>query len=148
MPGAEAAARLGGALAAVLAAGAFAAGAQAEEVPQRRPIPVPSGQEVRLAEAFLEPQQTADELWIRFRFVAPAIAPGPGAVPFAAAAQDMAHLCDAYVMPILAARGLAPDLVVISLADRPTAFGQTDPGTTQYFEAFTIADGRCQWAPF
>jgi hypothetical protein len=113
-----------------------------------RQVAVPSGQDVRLMEVFLEPQEGADETWIRFRFLAPAIGPGPEPVPFAVASEDMAHLCDAFVVPLLAARGLAPDLVVISFSDRATSFGQTDPDAVQYFEAFVIVDGRCEWELF
>lgn len=133
----------GGALA--LAAALSAGPAAAQEL---RLVPVPSGQEVRLIEVFLDPQEGDEGLWIRFRFLAPGIAAGPGAVPFEVAAADMEHLCAAFALPLIAARGLAPDLVVISLSDRPVAFGQTDPAATQYFEAFVIDGEDCLWEPF
>ncbi len=108
------------------------------------PIAVPSGQEVTLLQMFIEPQEGTGEVWARFRYLAPAIAPGAGAVTYAEARHDMDRLCEAHALPLLAARGLAPDLVVISLASSATGFGATAPDVTQYFETYSIAGDRCR----
>jgi len=108
------------------------------------PIAVPSGQDVTLLQMFIEPQEGTGEVWARFRYLAPAIAPGAGAVTYAEARHDMDRLCEAHALPLLAARGLAPDLVVISLASAATGFGATAPDVTQYFETYSIAGNRCR----
>lgn len=131
-----------------LLAAALPAVATAEQAapppPGREPIPVPSGQSVVLIEVFLEPQPDSPELWARFRFLAPAVAGGIG---FRAAARDMAHLCTSFALPLLAARELRPDLIVISLSSRPTAFGETAPDATQFFEMFRPDGARCLREP-
>ncbi|MDH5531341.1 MAG: DUF6497 family protein, partial [Paracoccaceae bacterium] len=33
-------------------------------------------------------------------------------------------------------------------SDRVVPFGESDPEATQYFEAFSIADGTCIWEAF
>jgi len=118
--------------------------AQAEPEPDA-PIPVPSGQEVRLQEVIRD-QPGPQGLTYRFRFVAPAI--GDGAVDFDAAVADMEFLCRDFVLPRLSAIGPVPAQVVLSMADRPLAFGAPAPEATQYFEAFRIADGECIWEAF
>jgi hypothetical protein len=110
------------------------------------PIAVPSGQTVTLQEVIWNEPGPAG-LTIRFRFVAPAIAPG-GGIDFATAAADMAHLCESYALPRIAAAGPAPAQVIISLADRALPFGQAAPEATQFFEAYRIEDGRCIWEAF
>jgi hypothetical protein len=128
-----------------LAAAAVVAGAALSAQPAAaEPIAVPSGQPVSLLQMFVEPQAGTEEIWARFRYLAPAIAPGDGAVPYRLARADMAHLCDHHALPVLAARGLGADLIVISLSSVPTGFGQTAPEATQYFETFTIAGDRCR----
>lgn len=94
-------------------------------------ITVPSGQPVTLLEALVETGQ------MRFRFVAPELATRP----FEEAEADMAALCESVALP--AAKWQNIETVVISLADREIALGDTDPEVTQYFEAFSLSDEGC-----
>ena len=48
----------------------------------------------------------------------------------------------------LTASGPVPAQVIISLSDRAVVFGEPAPEATQFFEAYTVTDGRCQWEPF
>ena len=123
----------------MLSAGIGAAG--------QEPLVVPSGQEVR----FLDTVQAApgpEGLTIRFRFLAPAIARDTGTVGPEQAQQDMEWLCNNFALPRLSATGPAPSQVIVSLSDREVAFGDVAPEATQFFEAYTIADGHCVWEAF
>lgn len=60
----------------------------------------------------------------------------------------MEVLCNEFALPRLPATGPAPAQIIISLSDRAVAFGEPAPEATQFFEAYTIIDGRCQWEPF
>lgn len=108
------------------------------------PIPVPSGQDVRLLDVIRD-QPGPGGLTYRFRFVAPAIAQG---VDFEAAAADMEHLCRTYAIPRLAQIGPVPAQVIVSLADRPLPFGEAAPDVTQFFEAYRIEGDDCIWEAF
>jgi len=110
-------------------------------------IAVPSGQEVR----YLETVQSApgpEGLTIRFRFVAPAIARDGGTVDPETAQADMEALCNDFALPRLPVTGPVPSQIVVSLSDRAVAFGEPAPEVTQFFEAYVVADGRCQWEAF
>jgi hypothetical protein len=109
-------------------------------------IVAPSGQEITLQEVLLDDAPGA--LWARFRFIAPQIARGDATVPHETAARDMDHLCAEVAIPYLAALGINPARVVISLADQPVDFGVSDPGTTQFFETYTLDGARCIWEEF
>ena len=102
---------------------------------------VPSGQSVTLTEVLQD--TVGSESWLRFRFMAPQIGRDAGGLSYAEAADDFAHLCDRVARPYLAEFDLAPDVVVISLMDRPVAFGTANPDATQFFEAFRITPGAC-----
>ena len=104
-------------------------------------IDVPSGQPLELQEVLVD--TIDEETWLRFRFLAPQIAGDAGTVDYETAAQDMAHLCDTLAIPYIADYALTGDVIVISLADRPVAFGEADPDATQFFEAFTVENGLC-----
>lgn len=106
-------------------------------------VDVPSGQPVELQEVLVD--QMGVETWVRFRFVAPQIARDGGTVDHAVAAPDMSHLCTTLAIPYLTDQALAGDVIVISLADRPTEFGTADPDATQFFEAYRLQDGICIW---
>jgi hypothetical protein len=106
-------------------------------------IAVPSGQAVKLQEVVWN-APGPDGLTLRFRFVAPAIAPG-GVVDFEAASADMQALCDTYAIPRLSDFGPQVQQIVISLADRAVVFGATEPDVTQFFEAYRVEDGTCIW---
>ena len=114
--------------------------------PVDEPIPVPSGQEVRLLDV-IHNEPGPDGLTVRYRFVAPAIAPG-GGVDFDTAATDMAHLCQTYAVPRVTSGGPQPVQIVISLSDVPVAFGAAAPEVTQFFEAYSLDGDTCIWEPF
>lgn len=107
-------------------------------------ISVPSGQPVRLMDVILG-HAGPEGATVRFRFLAPQIARGLGTVGYAAAAEDMHHLCQTYALPRATCFGQVPALVVISLSDIAMPFGATAPQATQYFEAFTLQGDACIW---
>ena len=109
-------------------------------------IEVPSGQPVTLLEVVTG--QPGDGLAYRFRFVAPEIARERGEADFDMIGRDMEHLCNTYALPRIATGGPVPNQIIISLADRPTEFGEPVPEATQVFEAFTIEDDTCVLEPF
>ena len=106
-------------------------------------VDVPSGQPVELQEVLVD--TVAEEVWLRFRFVAPQVARDGGTMDYEAAAEDMAHLCDTLAIPYAAEYDLNGDVIVISLADRITEFGVADVEATQFFEAFRPVDNACIW---
>jgi Family of unknown function (DUF6497) len=104
---------------------------------------VPSGQSVTLSEVLIDEQP--GEVWVRFRFVAPAIARDGGSVDYDIASPDMDHLCEALALPYLQQYALSPTRVVISLSDREVPFGAPSPEATQFFEAYRPETTRCIW---
>lgn len=136
-----------GAVAVAMIGFGLGAGAQETAVTGGTVVAVPSGQDV----TYLDTVQSApgpEGLTIRFRFVAPAIARDAATVDVEAAQADMEALCNDFALPRLPATGPAPAQVIISLSDRAVAFGEPAPEATQFFEAYAITDGRCQWEPF
>ena len=113
-------------------------------LPLRAEVALPSGLEAALLEGFVELQPDGAR-WGRFRYVMPALAEG---ADFDAVQQDFSALCEGQALPMLEAAGETVALVVVSLMDKPMEFGQSDPGTVQYFESFVIRDGRCIWEEF
>ncbi len=109
-------------------------------------IAVPSGQPVTLLEVLTD--QPGQGLTYRFRFVAPEISREKGQPDFELIGRDLEHLCNAYALPRIAEGGPVPNQIVISIADRPTVFGEPDPQVTQFFEAYSIEDDACTWEPF
>ncbi len=105
---------------------------------------LPSGMEAALLEGFIEVQPDGVR-WGRFRYVMPGLADG---VAFERVQQDFVALCDGTALPMLQAAGEEVAFVMVSLMDKPLEFGQSDPGTVQFFEMFTIRDGRCIWEDF
>jgi hypothetical protein len=110
------------------------------------PVDVPSGQPVTLIDTVLNEPGPAG-VTIRYRFLAPEIAPG-ASISFDTAVIDIAALCDSYALPRIAGTDPQPDQIIISLSDRSVPFGQADPDATQYFEAYRIEDGACVWELF
>lgn len=111
-------------------------------------ILVPSGQPISLQEVVLT-APGAMGLTARFRFIAPQIALSGGTVDYETATADMDHLCTTFALPrIETITGPRPAEVVISLADRPVVFGESDPDATQYFEAYAVESGECRWEAF
>ncbi|MDH2325388.1 DUF6497 family protein [Cereibacter sp. SYSU M97828] len=107
------------------------------------PIPVPSGQTVTLIDTVSDAAGPSG-LTLRFRFLAPDLA----GVAYDLAAEDMRALCESYALPRMPQTGPKPQQIVISLADRSLPFGDSNPDATQFFEAFSVADGHCIWEPF
>lgn len=135
-----------GALVAALVLTAFAwppsAAARADA---RAPIIVPSGVAVEWLETLSDTEGPAG-LTLRFRFVAPEVGAG-GYTPEMAAA-DMQALCDGFALPRIPNLGPQPAQVVITLADRPVPFGESDEAAVQFFEAYSVVDGACVWEMF
>ena len=109
-------------------------------------VPVPSGQVVTFQDAILNeagPQGSA----ARFRFVAPSIGP-KGDVDFETAVADMQHLCDTFALSRVTENVPLPTQIIISLSAEPVVFGESVPGVTQFFEAYSLQDGACIWEVF
>ena len=107
-------------------------------------VAVPSGQEVTLQDVIWN-TPGPEGLTMRFRFIAPAIAREGGSVPFEIAAEDMLDLCQNFALPRVSSVGPVPGQIIVSLSDRPVVFGEADPEATQFFEAFSVVEGQCQW---
>ncbi len=111
-------------------------------------IPVPSGQKISFLDV-IRGEDSAVGTAVRYRFLAPGIARDKGDVVFSQAEEDMAVLCQDYVLPqIHATPGEMPDQIIIVLSDRKVDFGVADPDATQYFEAYRPDDGACFWEGF
>lgn len=110
-------------------------------------LAVPSGQGVTLQEVIAD-TPSPDTAIYRFRYLAPAIARNGGTMDFAASIGDMQHLCETYAVQNMAAPVPAAVQVIISFADMPVPFGETNPEATQFFVAFNIKDGACILEPF
>lgn len=124
-----------------LAVQALAAAAMA----QGEALSLPSGLDARLQEVVTD-RRAGSGLIYRFRFVAEGLDAGDAA--FDQVTADLDWLCTEYALPRIADIGPRPGRVVISLADRPSAFGVHDPDIVQVFEAFRPADGTCNWEMF
>lgn len=111
-------------------------------------IAVPSGQPVTLQDVIWN-EPGPDGLTARFRFIAPEIARDTGSIDFETALEDMDHLCETYALPrTLTTTGPRPVQIIVSMSDIPVEFGIITPEATQFFEAYSIAEGICQWEPF
>ncbi|MGC9420648.1 MAG: DUF6497 family protein [Rhodovulum sp.] len=111
------------------------------------PLDVPSGQRVTYLDTITGEPGPAG-LTARFRFIAPQIAREAGTMPFEIAAGDMEYLCETFALPRLSEIGPQVAQVVITLMDRPVAFGEADPQATQFFEAYRPENGHCIWEGF
>jgi hypothetical protein len=107
-------------------------------------VETPSGQTVTLYDLRIEP----DTGYARFRFLAPAIAPGEGALTYADVADDFPWLCESFALPELQAQGWVAAQIVITLSDREVEQGSTDPDATQFFEGFSTDGATCIWEQF
>lgn len=135
-------------LMALAAGGALAAFAgRAAELTDLADIPLPSGQTVTWVDSLTDAPGPEGQT-LRFRFLAPAIAADGGTVPVEKAQEDMQVLCDRYALPRVPPDGPQPSQIIISLSDRPVKFGVPDEAATQLFDAFAIADGRCDLQVF
>lgn len=107
-------------------------------------IAVPSGLDITLYDVILEPDtQTA-----RFRFVVPAIDPAAEAKTFEDVIDDLKYVCDSVVVPALASNGWSSGEIVMSVSDKPVAFGIYDAETMQFFQPFRLDDATCVWEDF
>ena len=111
------------------------------------PLAVPSGQVVSLIDVIWN-VPGPNGLAVRFRFLAPAIARDAGGVDPDVAGRDMDDLCQNYALQRIAEFGPQPSQIIISLSDVAVPFGEAAPDATQYFQAYTIADGTCVWEVF
>lgn len=112
------------------------------------PVPaLPSGLKAVLLESFLDVKPDGELTYARFRFVAPEL-DSEGAPDFEARLQDMDVLCRDYALPHVAVTPDKVDVIVISIANRPSEFGVADPDTMQYFESYSVQDGTCIWGDF
>lgn len=109
-------------------------------------VEVPSGQEITLQDVIWN-APGPEGMALRFRFLAPGIAPG-GGVDFDVASGDMQFLCDNFALPRIAEGGPQPEQVIISLSDVPVVFGESAPEAVQFFESYRIEDGQCVWEMF
>ncbi|MFC7705307.1 DUF6497 family protein [Plastorhodobacter daqingensis] len=105
-------------------------------------VAVPSGLPVTLQETLWQGPDEVDGHWLRLRFVAPGLGTWESSI------LDMAHLCDTVALTLLAETGRTADVIMISLADRPSEFGQIDPDLVQFIEAFRPDDGICMLEDF
>ncbi len=111
-------------------------------------IRVPSGQPVHLQEVITGHSQHDGTLF--FRFVAPEL--GAGEVDYARLEPDLLALCRDVALPYVSGASGGSGAqevrrVVISLSQRPVAFGAPAPEVSQVFEAYGVADGSCEWEP-
>ncbi|SNR55591.1 DUF6497 family protein [Puniceibacterium sediminis] len=104
---------------------------------------LPSGETAQLQELIQE--NLGEALIARFRFVAPWIA---GGTDYDTVAADMENICQTYALGRLADIDMHPTQVIISLSAAESKFGVATPEVTQFFEAFSLSDGRCIWEPF
>ena len=105
--------------------------------------PMPSGSPVELFEVLID--DVAGEAWLRFRFLAPALANDMGASSFQQVQEDLEHLCGMVALPYMSQFDLQADVVVITLMDRAVPFGATDTEATQVIEAFRVSPDGCVW---
>jgi hypothetical protein len=114
----------------------------AEEVqPVPEPVVLPSGLSVTLIEAIWEPQTEPEELWLRLRYLAPAIAQAEPA--FDVVGADMQALCRWFGLSAVSPDGAPAQQVVVSLSAEPIEFGEANPDVRQYFEAYRLTEGDC-----
>ncbi|MCK0169756.1 DUF6497 family protein [Aliiroseovarius sp. S1123] len=112
------------------------------------PLQVPSGQPVTLLEVNQQDGNHGGSA-IHVRFLAPEISRNTGRIGFSQAEEDMAVICQDYVLPHLSRiTQTEPEQIVIVLADRWVEFGVSDMDATQFFEAFRPEDGVCVWDGF
>ncbi len=105
------------------------------------PLILPSGNAAELIEAMWDDSAGAGTD-LRLRFLSPDLDPD---AQFEDIEIDLAVLCDAIALPILAETGRQVGQIVISISDRPVPFGKTDPKATQHFDTFRPDAGACVW---
>jgi hypothetical protein len=114
-----------------------------EDAPPAGAIDVPSGREVTLIDVITN-APGPEGATARFRFLVPDLAPGD----VETTAGDMQALCDTYAVPRVDGMVPKPQQIIISLASEAVAFGEPAPDVVQFFEAYRINAGLCEWAAF
>lgn len=112
----------------------------------QKALAAPSGVPMELYEVLID--EVGAETWVRFRFLAPAIARSGGSANFEDVETDFEFLCQDVALPYLRDYGITADVVVVTLLDRPVEFGTADEEATQYIDAFRVAGGLCEWEGF
>ena len=107
-------------------------------------VPVPSGTAMTLYDVRVE----AEPPVARFRLVSAAIDPAGEEKTFGDLIDDLQYVCDAVVIPSLAASGWDGESVVISVSQRETPFGIFDETVTQFFQPYRIEGDACVWDDF
>ncbi|MGH1465867.1 MAG: DUF6497 family protein [Cognatishimia sp.] len=123
--------------------GAFASAATAGVLEET--LAVPSGFSVRMQENRIDQLPDGAQV-LRMRFVMPAMA-RPEHV-YAEVEGDFEALCNQLASGLVHAQTDDIDHIVVSLSDRETDFGVSNPDATQYFEAFTLETDICIWEGF
>ena len=103
-------------------------------------VSLPSGLQAHLQEMLWD--RPGGGLVYRFRFVAPDFT---GDETFEVQTIDLEYLCNEYALARIADIGPEPSRIIVSLADRPSEFGQFDPDVAQVFESFSMAGDACIW---
>ena len=117
--------------------------AQPQDEAKEESLVLPSGLGAVLHEMLWD--RPGGGLVYRFRFVAPEFT---GNEDFDALSADLEHLCNNYALPRLSNTGPKPARIIVSLADKPSPFGQFDPAVIQIFESYSVEDGACIWEMF
>lgn len=82
----------------------------------------------------------------RVRYLAPALVGRD--LAYVDVAADMQALCAEDALPRLTAEGADPARVVVTLMSEAVEFGVMSRDATQFFESYTIDEGRCIWEAF
>ncbi|WP_281256107.1 DUF6497 family protein [Puniceibacterium antarcticum] len=127
----------------MLAAGSLGQASSAASDVTEEIITLSSGDTAQLQEVIEDASGMAPVA--RFRFVAPWVADG---AEYDRVTADMEELCQSYALGRLPDLRARPSLIVISLSQAPTDFGVPSPEITQFFESYSLNDGRCVWEPF
>ncbi len=101
---------------------------------------LPSGLEVTFHDEISEPTV------YRVRYVVPALQDAE--VDYMTVSDDMARLCVEDALPRLAETGATPDRVIVTLMAQPVEFGYANADVRQFFESYSVQDGRCIWEAF
>lgn len=104
---------------------------------------MPSGLPAELIEVLID--QIGAEIWLRFRFLSPAVGTAGDDYSFDIAQTDLEFLCRDIAEPYMRAHAIESDFVAISLLDRRFDFGQPAPEATQLIEIFRVSGGECSW---
>lgn len=103
--------------------------------------PVPSGVNITLFDTIREVSGPT----MRYRFVVPEIDTGVSKMRFEDVAEDFQFLCDIVLLPQL---DWTKGDIVVSYSSKELPFGEIAPDVTQFFQPFSIQDGRCMWEDF